>query len=55
MKHLISIILVSFLCISSAFGVMKKVPKGEKMMYRFEPAPLLHGGHQGSTPIVMLL
>jgi len=52
MKRFISISLITILCLGSAYGAYKKVPKGEKMMRRVEPAPIEHG-HHGSTPIVM--
>ena len=52
MKRIISITLLTVLCFGTAYGAIKKVPKGEKMMRRIEPAPVVHG-HHGSTPIVM--
>ena len=52
MKRIISITLLTVLCFGTAYGAIKKVPKGEKMMRRVEPAPVAHG-HHGSTPIVM--
>jgi hypothetical protein len=52
MKRIISITLLSVLCLGTVFGAVKKVPKGEKMTRRVEPAPIEHG-HHGSTPIVM--
>ena len=53
MKRFISITLISALCVGISFGAVKKVPKGEKMMYRFEPSPIVHGATHGSTPITM--
>ena len=52
MKRIISITLLTVFCLGTVFGAVKKVPKGEKMMRRVEPAPIAHG-HHGSTPIVM--
>ena len=54
MKRSISMMLIGFLSIGVVFSAYKKVPKNEKMQYRFEPAQTDHV-HQthGSTPIVM--
>ena len=54
MKRFSSIFLISVLTLGIAFSSVKKVPKGERMTYRLEPAVVqdLHQ-EQGSTPIVL--
>ena len=54
MKRFISTLLVGSLCFTIAFGGYVKVPKNQKMQYRFEPAQTEHVNHfHGSTPIIM--
>jgi len=54
MKRFISTLLVGSLCFTFAFGGYVKVPKNQKMQYRFEPAQTEHVNQfHGSTPITM--
>ena len=52
MKRFISLLTISSFCVGFIFGAVK-VPKGERMQYRFEPAQSEHVQlSHGSTPIV---
>ena len=54
MRKYISIALIGVLAFSVSYAAVKKVAKGEKKMYRFEPAPSEHSVlGQGSSKIVM--
>jgi len=54
MRKYISIALIGTLAFSISYGAVKKVPKGERKIHRFEPAPSEHSVlGQGSSKIVM--
>ena len=54
MRKFISIALIGTLAFSVSYGAIKKVPKGERKIHRFEPAPSEHFVlGQGSSKIVM--
>jgi len=54
MKRFISTLLIGSLCFAFAFGGYVKVPKNEKMKYRFEPAQTEYVNQfHGSTPVTM--
>ena len=51
MKRFISSMIISLFCMRLVFSAVKKVPKGQKMQYRLEPAQSEHvnGWNEGST------
>jgi hypothetical protein len=54
MRKFISITLIGALCFSVSYAAVKKVAKGERKTYRFEPAPSEHTVlGQGSSEITM--